>query len=240
MMAMPLSASAAVGVEANGDVVTITLDNQASSILVEELPDSPGLVLKEQSLTGPVFVTQNCVTGLPDPREMICPGTFETIYLRDDDQAGQRDALDASTSPTPLGIPAGQTPDILESPITLTGSAGPDVMTQAGASAGDVLNGGPGDDTIDALDGEADTVDCGSDFDSAKVDPIDHLVNCEYPLVVVDGDQDGVTTEEDCDDKTRRFFRGPPMFRAMGSTRTAMAKTPRPVIDADRDGSLVL
>jgi len=44
----------------------------------------------------------------------------------------------------------------------------------------DVLDGGPGDDTIDAVDGNKDRIDCGPGNDTAYIDAVDKVTNnCE-------------------------------------------------------------
>jgi Ca2+-binding RTX toxin-like protein len=53
-----------------------------------------------------------------------------------------------------------------------------------GGSGTDQLTGGPGDDSINAIDGKRDTVDCGPGrVDTARVDPVDRVKNCERVLV---------------------------------------------------------
>ena len=63
--------------------------------------------------------------------------------------------------------------DLLTGPADddLTGGPGQDVVHAAG-----------GNDLVDALDGEADTVDCGYGNDSAIVDGMDTVTNCETLL----------------------------------------------------------
>jgi Ca2+-binding RTX toxin-like protein len=51
---------------------------------------------------------------------------------------------------------------------TISGDAGPDTA-----------DGGPGGDALRMRDGEADSVSCGTEFDSAIVDPIDTLDGCD-------------------------------------------------------------
>jgi hypothetical protein len=69
----------------------------------------------------------------------------------------------------------------------------------------DTLNGGPGQDTINARDFGPDTVDCGTDMgpvnDSATLDPMDTDVNCETRTIrQLDEDGDGVNGDTDCND----------------------------------------
>ena len=61
---------------------------------------------------------------------------------------------------------------------TVKGSKGPDEVV--GGSGKDTLAGGKADDLIKAADGEKDKINCGPQFDTAKVDPIDKVNrNCE-------------------------------------------------------------
>jgi len=66
------------------------------------------------------------------------------------------------------------------------GGAGDDIIgggrkkdRLAGGAGADQLFGGAGRDAINAVDGAADVVDCGGGRDSARVDPIDQVSNCE-------------------------------------------------------------
>jgi len=117
-------------------------------------------------------------------------------------EAGEADAYEAVES-----LRGGAAADTLTgdgAPNTLEGGAGPDVLDGAGdrdllrgGDDADTLNGGDGDDSVhgdagsdtadggageDSLrmrDGEADTVACGTELDTAIVDPVDALDGCE-------------------------------------------------------------
>jgi Ca2+-binding RTX toxin-like protein len=69
---------------------------------------------------------------------------------------------------------------------TLIGSAGANTLTAGqgndtieGGAGNDMLNGGNGDDTIRARDGFADLVNCGPGNDTAEVDTLDRVEDCE-------------------------------------------------------------
>ena len=69
---------------------------------------------------------------------------------------------------------------------TITGNAGSNTLgggtgndTIDGLAGNDVLNGGNGDDTIRARDGFADRVSCGPGTDTAEVDTLDRVEECE-------------------------------------------------------------
>jgi Ca2+-binding RTX toxin-like protein len=60
----------------------------------------------------------------------------------------------------------------------LLGGAGNDTLD--GGSGKDVLNAGAGNDKVFAIDGQKDTIDCGAGIDSAQVDRLDRVKNCEH------------------------------------------------------------
>ena len=69
---------------------------------------------------------------------------------------------------------------------TLTGNAGPNTLnggfgddTVDGLAGNDVLNGAEGNDTVRARDGFADFVNCGPGTDTAEVDTLDSVAECE-------------------------------------------------------------
>src|SRR3954452_15368401 len=101
----------------------------------------------------------------------------------------------------------------LTTPILVTG--GPDNDTLTGGAGNDVLTGGDGNDTlignggvegflgeggnhtIDAFDGNAERISCGTGDDHARNDPIDIIAECEAGI---DGDGDGFASFADCND----------------------------------------
>lgn len=87
---------------------------------------------------------------------------------------------------------------------TLTGGEGSDVLAGAGGNDTLIGNGGvdeffgeANDDTIDAFDGNAERISCGTGNDHARNDPIDIIAECEAG---VDGDADGFASFVDCND----------------------------------------
>jgi Ca2+-binding RTX toxin-like protein len=91
----------------------------------------------------------------------------------------------------------------------LDGGPGNDVL--AGAGGADAYRAGAGDDAVLALDGVAETVDCGEGADEADADREDLPSGCEVvrvpedgggrpPTNVVDADGDGSPEGKDCDD----------------------------------------
>lgn len=64
-----------------------------------------------------------------------------------------------------------------DGPNTIDGGAGDDRVS--GGAGSDALFGGEGDDVIDARDGFADRVECGPGNDTATVDILDTVVECE-------------------------------------------------------------
>lgn len=91
---------------------------------------------------------------------------FEEFHVRM--ARGEDQTLDASAFPGQLVYYGAKTSD------TVTGS---DLQ--------DIIKTGAGDDTVQARDGAFDLVDCGAGTDTAVVDAIDRVINCEsvsYPL----------------------------------------------------------
>jgi hypothetical protein len=64
----------------------------------------------------------------------------------------------------------------------LNGGRGNDVIT--GGSGADRMLGGVGSDSIQAADGERDTIDCGAGADHAVVDAVDVAHNCEVVVTI--------------------------------------------------------
>jgi Ca2+-binding RTX toxin-like protein len=60
----------------------------------------------------------------------------------------------------------------------LSGGAGDDTLI--GGDGRDVIDGGAGNDTIKSRDGKRDTVRCGTGTDTARVDRIDRVSDCEH------------------------------------------------------------
>ena len=69
-------------------------------------------------------------------------------------------------------------------------------------TAGDVLHGGPGNDTFRTRDGEADVIDCGPGIDTARIDFKDVLANpAECEVVNRAGRRSGEDRRESADPK---------------------------------------
>jgi Ca2+-binding RTX toxin-like protein len=101
-------------------------------------------------------------------------------------EAGESDSVRADVEAvqtgvrpeSPFGPPSGND--------TLRGNAGPNSLTSGsgndtidGGGGNDVLSGGDGDDTIRARDGFADFISCGEGNDTAEVDTLDTVSECE-------------------------------------------------------------
>ena len=155
-----------------------------------------------------------------DERTASEPLTITLETVGDDGAAGENDAL--------VGIEdvvGGASNDVLTGDggsnsligggglNTIDGGGGNDLLV--GGDFRDVITGGPGsdqligagdDDSINAFDGEADTVDCGASADDdAQVDAIDAVVACEYSgrgdvPVPIDADNDGSVAGFDCNE----------------------------------------
>jgi Ca2+-binding RTX toxin-like protein len=211
-LAVPGSASAVidptVNVYSEAAKLELELNGEASDITIGGGSDEV-VSFTEHSATGPVIEASpiggtTCVGS--GTREVTCFGPgYPALSITDNSLTDARDTIDASSAPLLISAGAGSP---LASPITITGSPFNDFLHGSnlddeitGGEGHDQLFGHGGADTIDAYDGFSDRIECGDELDSVTADAADELVNCEYPLVVVDGDGDGFTTEEDCDDK---------------------------------------
>jgi Ca2+-binding RTX toxin-like protein len=136
------------------------------------------------------------------------------------DGGSGEDVLDLAGEPTGVSVslngiaddgPLGADANVI-AVESLRGTPSSDVLSGGGAA--DRLEGGAGDDTLDARGGGADFVDCGAgDADLAGADDTDQVVNCEQvevpppaggaaaaPVAAADLDRDGVAAGVDCDD----------------------------------------
>jgi hypothetical protein len=114
----------------------------------------------------------------------------------------------------------GEGDDVLADVEDVTGGAGPDRLVGTagsnelvggggadeliGGGGADVLSGGPGDDRLLAQDGAADQVTCADGVDTAFVDAVDALSECDVvdtsSVLQPDRDADGLNAPIDCDD----------------------------------------
>lgn len=140
------------------------------------------------------------------------PGARDTIQNAEHViGGGAGDDIDGSTVGTALTIEGGDGGDRIRGglgPNTLRGEGGNDDLEGRGGSdlldggdghdaldglgGADTLRGGLGFDSIYALDGVADDVDCGADDDVATTDAVDTRVNCDPAPAPVSGS--GTTT----------------------------------------------
>ena len=137
----------------------------------------------ERGSSGPVVVT---LDGVPN-----------------DGAAGENDDVGGDIE----NVAGGAGPDRLtggNGANVLTGGDGADVLTGGGAIDG--FAAGAGNDTVRALDANAERVDCGSGAgDLAEADPTDQLLGCETSSIAklgIDADGDGfpLGPGQDCDD----------------------------------------
>jgi Ca2+-binding RTX toxin-like protein len=96
-----------------------------------------------------------------------------------------------------IGGPAGDTLLGSQAANHLEGGGGNDTLRGNGGP--DVLSGESGEDTIEARDGIADAIDCGSGSDTARVDAADTVTGCER-VFLPDDDGDGTNPPADCND----------------------------------------
>jgi hypothetical protein len=147
-----------------------------------------------------------------------------------------------------LGVPAGGLSISLNGlPDDGPGGANvlPSVENVRGSVLDDQITGGPGpnrldgffgNDTINAADGAADVVDCGSGTsDRAVVDAADTVTGCE--LIEHDDDADGSLSAADCDDAAPAVHPGAPEIPGNGlDDDCAGGDAVPPLVDGDADG----
>jgi len=116
------------------------------------------------------------------------------------------DAFNTSNVTIPLALAGGANDDILN------GGNGNDILD--GGDGNDTLDGGAGvddyfgdagNDTIKALDGNAERISCGSGVNMADNDPIDIIADCDG---FFDSDHDGFNTFVDCNDANPNIHPG--------------------------------
>jgi hypothetical protein len=121
----------------------------------------------------------------------------------------------------------------------LTGGTGNDVL--AGGDGADTLTGNEGideyfgeggADTINAFDGIAERISCGTGDDHARNDPIDIIAECEAGI---DGDADGFASFVDCNDGNRAINPGAVDFFENGVDENCDGADARN-LDRDADG----
>ena len=116
----------------------------------------------------------------------------------------------------------------------LLGGDGNDEVT--GGPGSDELRGDNGEDKLFADDMVEDTVDCGAGTDTAKVDSLDSVSNCEtVEIVGPDADGDGVKPPLDCDDSNPNARPGGTDVPGNGADEDCNG-TDAPLLDSDSDG----
>ena len=165
-------------------------------------------------------------------------GTRAAVSVTLDDVANDGTPLDAANVRSDVeNIIGSITDDALggsDAANVLDGDEGSDSIQGNGGR--DRLLGGDGDDVISARDGDADTIDCGFGADTATVDPVDTVANCERVLLP-DDDRDGITAPSDCDDGNAGIHPGAIDVPNDGIDEDCVGGDAVAVIDADRDGA---
>jgi hypothetical protein len=127
--------------------------------------------------------------------------------LANDGQANERDNVHSDVEDVTGGdgsdaLTGNDRANVLSGDIG--GDASPGNDTIEGGGGADSLFGQGGNDQLRARDGVSETVDCGPGTDTAIVDTIDTVRNCETVdasnVLEPDADRDGVAKPADCDD----------------------------------------
>jgi Putative metal-binding motif/RTX calcium-binding nonapeptide repeat (4 copies) len=170
-------------------------DDLAGSTSLDTLDGGPGDDLLSPRGFGDI------VNGGADFDTVQMPGGGVTVTLDDaanDGAAGQASENIHSDVEKVAGGPGNDQIDGSAGPNTLEGGEGADTLTGLGGA--DTLTGGGANDVIQARDGVADTVSCGTGNDRAVVDPADQVSpDCET-VEYADSDHDGVDVRTDCND----------------------------------------
>src|SRR3954469_14282944 len=140
------------------------------------------------------------VNGGADFDTVQMPAGGVTVTLDDvanDGKTGENENIHSDVEKV-AGGPGNDQIDGSAGANTLDGGDGNDTLTGLGGA--DTLTGGGGNDVIQARDGGADTVSCGTGDDRAVVDPADQVSpDCET-VEYADSDHDGVDARTDCND----------------------------------------
>ena len=175
-------------VQGDATAVNDNLDISQSGSTYTILRRNGAIVISADDHTGTCTAVGAVVTCQP-----LTPVPSVAVDLADGD-----DTLTTLNVTTPLLISGGAGND------HLSGGAGNDVLD--GGDNDDTLDGGAGvddyfgelgNDTIQALDGNAERIACGGGIDSARNDFTDILAECERGI---DGDGDGFASGADCND----------------------------------------
>jgi hypothetical protein len=178
--------------------ITILGDAANDDITIEE---GAGLIISRAGGgLGPASAP--CTGGDPDP--VTCPPA-QSISI---DLGDGNDALTTSGVSIPLLVAGGNGDDNLEggnADDVLAG--GPNNDTLTGGGGVDAFFGEGGNDIIDARDGIAERISCGSGNDQAGNDFTDIIAECERGF---DGDHDGFSSAVDCNDAAANIHPGAP------------------------------
>jgi hypothetical protein len=162
--------------------------------------------------------------------QVTCTGLVPSFSI---DLGAGNDVLTTLNVTTPLSVAGGPGNDIL------SGGGGPDVLD--GGDGDDTLDGGGGvddyfgeggNDTIQALDTNAERIACGGGTDTVRNDFTDILAECERGI---DGDGDGFASGADCNDADPAIHPGAVDVPENGVDEDCSGSDAL-ILDRDRDG----
>jgi hypothetical protein len=219
--------NATVDLDASVGLMTVTDDGSSDTITVTETATQ-----RLFTIAAPATITGQGDCGNNNAQQAFCPRGNNTSISAD-----MGDGNDTFTAPgvtVSIAVAGGDGNDILrggDASDFLSGGPGNDDLNGLGGV--DDYFGGDDNDTIQALDGNAERISCGLGSDSVRNDFADVLTDCE---VGIDGDGDGFSSGVDCDDANPAIFPGAREILSNGIDENCNGLADDVNLDVDGDG----